>query len=167
LFAEIPVDNDPRPLVAAMARAGTSAKIRTGGVTPDAFPSSANIVRFMRRCIDAGVRFKATAGLHHPLRADFPLTYETSSPRGVMFGYLNVFLAAAAVAQGLSDDDACRILEETDAASIVATDDALIWRGITLSGEQLVRTRVRVAVSFGSCSFREPVDELRSLSLVA
>jgi hypothetical protein len=167
LFAEIPVDNDPRPLVAAMARAGTSAKIRTGGVTPDAFPSSANIVRFMRRCIDAGVRFKATAGLHHPLRAEFPLTYETSSPRGVMFGYLNVFLAAAAVAQGVSDDDACRILEETDAASIVATDDALIWRGITLSGEQLVRTRVRVAVSFGSCSFREPVDELRSLSLVA
>jgi len=167
LFAEVPVDADPRPLVAAMARAGTSAKIRTGGVTPDAFPSAADVVRFMRRCIDAGVRFKATAGLHHPLRAEYPLTYEASPPSGVMYGHLNVFLAAAAIAQGMSDDDACRVLEERDPSSIVATDEALVWRDHTFSAEHLVRMRVRVAVSFGSCSFREPVDELRSLSFVA
>ena len=84
-----------------------------------------------------------------------------------MYGHLNVFLAAAAIAQGLSDDDACQLLEERDPSSIVATDEALVWRGHTFSAEHLVRMRVRVAVSFGSCSFREPVDELRSLSLVA
>jgi hypothetical protein len=167
LFAEVPADPDPRPLVAAMSRAGTSAKIRTGGVTADAFPSAEDVVRFMRRCIDAGVRFKATAGLHHPLRAEYPLTYEASSPSGVMYGHLNVFLAAAAIAHGLSDDDARQILEERDPSSIVATDEALVWRGHAFSAEHLVRTRVRVAVSFGSCSFREPVDELRSLSLTA
>ena len=47
----------------------------------------------MRRCLEAEVPFKATAGLHHPLRADYPLSYETNAPH-VMFGYLNLFLAA-------------------------------------------------------------------------
>jgi hypothetical protein len=150
-----------------MSRAGASAKIRTGGVTPDAFPSASDVIRFMRRCIEAGVRFKATAGLHHPLRAEYPLTYETSPPHGVMYGYLNVFLAAAAIAQGMSDDDARQLLEERDSTSIVATEAGVAWRGHMLTVEQLVRMRVRVAVSFGSCSFREPVDELRILSSVA
>jgi hypothetical protein len=167
LFAEIPIELDPERLIAAMARAGASAKIRTGGVTPDAFPPADQIVRFMRRCVDAGVRFKATAGLHHPVRAEYPLTYETSPPRGVMYGYLNVFLAAAAITLGLSDDEARQVLEENDPSAFVGTGDNVMWRGHALTAEQLVRMRVRVALSFGSCSFREPVDELRSLSLVA
>jgi hypothetical protein len=165
LFAEMPVDTDPEPLVAAAARAGASAKIRTGGVTPDAFPNAANVIRFMRRCVEAGVRFKATAGLHHPLRAEYALTYEPSPPRGVMYGYLNVFLSAAGIALGFSDDDARELLEERDPSAIVVNGDGVLWRGHAISAEQLVRMRVRVAVSFGSCSFREPVDELRLLSL--
>ena len=167
LFAEIPIEQDPERLIAAMARAGASAKIRTGGVTIDAFPPADQIVRFMRRCVDAGVRFKATAGLHHPVRAEYPLTYETSPPRGVMYGYLNVFLAAAAITLGLSDDEVRQVLEEDDPSAFVGTGDNVMWRGHALTAEQLVRMRVRVALSFGSCSFREPVDELRSLSLVA
>jgi len=167
LFAEIPIELDPERLIAAMARAGASAKIRTGGVTTDAFPPADQIVRFMRRCVDAGVRFKATAGLHHPVRAEYPLTYDTSPPRGVMYGYLNVFLAAAAITLGLSDDEARQVLEESDPSAFVGAGDNVMWRGHALTAEQLVRMRVRVALSFGSCSFREPVDELRSLSLVA
>jgi hypothetical protein len=167
LFAEIPVDSDPEWLLAAIGRSGVSAKIRTGGVAPDAFPSARDVVRFVRRCIDTGVRFKATAGLHHPLRADYPLTYEPASLRGTMYGYLNVFLTAAFMANGLADADALQLLEERDPASLTTADDSIAWRGHTLSAEQLVRTRVRVAVSFGSCSFREPVDELQALSLVA
>src|SRR6185295_13375622 len=68
IFAEIPIDADPASLVDEIARHGINAKVRTGGVTVSAFPPAAHVVRFMRRCIDAGVRFKATAGLHHPLR---------------------------------------------------------------------------------------------------
>jgi hypothetical protein len=167
LFAEIPVDVDPEWLIAAIGRSGVSAKIRTGGVTPDAFPSAHDVVRFMRRCIDTGVRFKATAGLHHPLSADYPLTYEPTSLRGTMYGYLNLFLTAAFMANGLADAEARALLEEGDRGSLTATDDGITWRGHALSAEQLVRMRVRLAVSFGSCSFREPVDELQALSLIA
>ena len=68
LFAEVPIDRDPLPLIQAIAAAGVNAKIRTGGVTPEVFPAAADIVRFMRRCAELHVPFKATAGLHHPLR---------------------------------------------------------------------------------------------------
>ncbi len=167
LFAELPSEPDPRELIAAIARAGISAKIRTGGVTPDAFPSAANVVRFIRRCLDAQVRFKATAGLHHPIRAEYALTYEASPPRGMMFGYLNVFLAAAFMRQGMSDDDARRVLEEQDRSAFVIADNAISWRGRSVDTTALQSLRDEAAVSFGSCSFREPVDELEGLGAMA
>jgi hypothetical protein len=163
-FAEISLDPDPKSLIAAIARAGAAAKIRTGGTTPDAFPSTANVVRFIRRCLDAGVRFKATAGLHHPVKDEYPLTYESSAPRGVMFGYLNVFVAAALMRHGLSDADAERVLNERDRSAFGITRDALEWEGHSLTSDQLREARDGFAVSFGSCSFREPVDELHAIS---
>lgn len=166
LFAELPLEPDPAPLIAEVARMGVSAKLRTGGVTPDAFPPATLVVRFIRDCLRAQVRFKATAGLHHPLRAEYALTYDVNAPRGMMFGYLNVFLAAAFMASGLSDADAVQFLEERDATSIVVSAESIVWRGHTLSAAQLAQIREHAAVSFGSCSFREPVDELRTLSPV-
>jgi hypothetical protein len=163
VFVEVPVANDPAPLVAAIGRAGVHAKIRTGGVTADAFPSAPDVVRFMRCCIDADVAFKATAGLHHPLRAEYRLTYASDAPRGTMYGYLNVFLAAAFLAHGMSEDEARLVLEERDAAAFAWSDRDVAWRGRRLSADALASTRQRVATSFGSCSFREPVDDLRGL----
>jgi hypothetical protein len=167
LFAEIPLDPDPARLVAAIKAAGIDAKIRTGGVTADAIPSTAVVARALRRCIDAGVRFKATAGLHHPLRAEYPLTYDAGAPVGVMYGYLNVFLAAAFMKEGMGDADAERLLEEPSAAAIVVTPAAICWGEYRLAAAQIRHIRGEVAVSFGSCSFREPVDELRALAILA
>jgi hypothetical protein len=164
LFAEIAADPDPRTLIAAIARAGIAAKIRTGGTKADAFPSAAHVVRFIRRCLEAGVRFKATAGLHHPLRAEYPLTYEMAAPRGVMFGYLNVFVAAALMRNGLPDADAERVLRERDRSKFDMSEDAIEWEGHTLTSDDLRQVRRGFAVSFGSCSFREPVDELHAIS---
>jgi len=164
LFAEIPADPDPEALVAAISRVGCAAKIRTGGTTPDAFPSASIVVRFIRRCLEAGIRFKATAGLHHPLRAEYPLTYEVAAPRGVMFGYLNVFVAAALMRHGLTDAEAERVLSERDRDAFDITGDRIAWEGHTLTADDLRRVRDEVAVSFGSCSFREPVDELHAIS---
>ncbi|MDB4875846.1 MAG: hypothetical protein JWM41_2292 [Gemmatimonadetes bacterium] len=166
LFAEIPAHDDPAPLVAAIHAAGIAAKIRTGGTTADAFPPPDAVVRFIRRCIGAGVRFKATAGLHHPLRAEYPVTYDAGAPVATMYGYLNVFLAAAFMAEGMSDADAVQLLEERSANAFAVASSSIGWGDFHVTAVQLRRIRTAVAVSFGSCSFREPVDELRALGIL-
>jgi hypothetical protein len=166
LYVEIPVRDDPLPLVRVIADAGAKAKIRTGGVTADAFPSSQEIARFLRRCVEAGAPFKATAGLHHPIRAPYRLTYDADAPHSVMFGFLNVFVAAAVLRDGGTEADAIEILETRDARQFRFDDDGLGWRDHRLTTEQLRATRRGFARSFGSCSFREPVDDLRALALI-
>jgi len=166
LFAELPLDADPTPLVAAVKHSGIKAKMRTGGVVASAVPSAESVVRFMRTCLDVGVAFKATAGLHHPLRAVYRLTYDAGGPTGLMFGYLNVFLAAAFLAHGMSGADAARLLDERNASAFTFDDDRISWSGFVVSASQLRQVREQVAVAFGSCSFREPVDELRLVTSV-
>jgi len=161
-FVEVPIVEDPEPLIAAIAAIGAKAKIRTGGVTPDAIPGARHVVRLMRRCLEHDVPFKATAGLHHPLRAEYPLTYEPGAPRAAMFGFLNVFLAAAFMRAGLNDSETLALLEERDAGAIIVDEHTVRWHDHSMSGTELHRAR-QDAVAFGSCSFREPVDELRGL----
>ncbi|HET7458434.1 MAG TPA: hypothetical protein VFJ74_12360 [Gemmatimonadaceae bacterium] len=168
LYVELPVGpGDPRPIVDAVGRAGARAKVRTGGVTADAFPPPAALARFVAACVDAGVPFKATAGLHHPVRARYPLTYERDAERGDMYGFMNVFLAAALLGERvIGEKDAVRLLEERDPAAFTVADDAIAWRGHALTAGDLARARQHVATSFGSCSFVEPVEDLRSLGLL-
>ncbi len=106
-FFEIPISSDPAPLIDAIKRGGAFAKARTGGVTSDAFPKAVDVARFMIRCRDAGVAFKLTAGLHHPIRGEYRLTYEDDAPCGAMFGYLNMFVGAALAWNG-ADESAVR-----------------------------------------------------------
>ncbi|MEP6945270.1 MAG: hypothetical protein ABJA02_05080, partial [Acidobacteriota bacterium] len=87
-------------LVAAVALAGQRAKLRTGGIVPEAFPSSERIVRFVQVCMAANVPFKATAGLHHPIRCFRPLTYKENSASGTMHGFLNLFLMTGFAREG-------------------------------------------------------------------
>ncbi|MDQ6611431.1 MAG: hypothetical protein M3Y64_03280, partial [Gemmatimonadota bacterium] len=75
-FIELPITENPMVLLAAIAECGRRAKIRTGGITPEAFPTAEQVARFLECCARTGVTAKATAGLHHPLRGDFPLTYD-------------------------------------------------------------------------------------------
>jgi hypothetical protein len=165
-YVEVPISSDPVVLVAAIGRAGGRAKMRTGGVTADAFPAAAHIVRFMRACLLAAVPFKATAGLHHPLRAEYRLTYQPDSGCGTMFGFLNVFLAAAYMSDGLDDDGATRLLEERDPASVCFTEDGVEWRGRRLGIDAISRARTAGIASFGSCSFTEPIGDLQSLGML-
>jgi hypothetical protein len=164
VYFEIPVDSDLSLLVGTIARLGARAKIRTGGITADAFPDGTHILRFMRACHQHSVAFKATAGLHHPVRGKFRLTYERNSAPGMMYGFLNVFLAAAFVYFDLPEGSASAVLQETDPEAFAFSDDAISWRDITLNVEQVRALRTHSATSFGSCSFREPVDEIASLS---
>ncbi len=164
-FVEVDVREDPDPLVAAIAGVGAKAKIRTGGVTADAIPAERHVVRFMRRCLEHRVAFKATAGLHHPLRGEYPLTYEPDAPRGTLFGFLNLFLAATLMRQGGDDAAVLALLGESDPSAIRPEGDRVRWRDVVLTAEALHAAR-HGAVAFGSCSFREPVDDLRGLGIL-
>jgi hypothetical protein len=144
-------------LLDAIKRHGQRAKIRTGGITPDAFPAIGNVAEFLRACRAKGVAFKATAGLHHPLRCVKPLTYEPAAPTGTMHGFLNVFLAVALL------DHAEDILAETDPRAFAFEDDAASWRGHRVTTEELRTMRSTFATSFGSCSFEEPISDLKEL----
>ena len=144
-------------LLDAIAKHRLRAKIRTGGVTADAFPAIGNVAEFLRACKAAGVAFKATAGLHHPLRCLKPLTYAPDAPTGTMHGFLNVFLAAALL------DHADAILAEEDAHAFSFDDDGASWRGHRVSVDDLRVMRTNFATSFGSCSFEEPIADLQAL----
>lgn len=165
-YVEIPLDRDPAALVAALARLGGRAKARTGGVTADAFPAPADLARFLAACVRAGVPFKATAGLHHPLRGDYPLTYAPDSPRAPMYGFLNVLLAAAYLRAGAGEADAAALLVEGAPGAFRFDADGVEWRGRRLGLAALAETRERSAIAFGSCSFAEPLDDLAALGLL-
>lgn len=165
LYVEIPVQQDPALLVAAIKAQDFRAKIRTGGVAAEAFPAAADVLRFLAACVDARVPFKATAGLHHPLRGEFALTYAADSARGTMFGFLNVFLTAVLLHAGAPRADLVSLLEERDPSEVAATDASIRWRGLTVTTAQIAAARATFVGSFGSCSFEEPVRELSTLPL--
>jgi len=139
-------------LIPVIQAAGARAKIRTGGVTPDAFPSSQFIARFIETCARHNTPFKATAGLHHPLRCYRPLTYSAGGPSGWMYGFLNLFTAAALARKGISPIEPVLLEERFDDHG--------------LTGEDFAAARLGFAISFGSCSFEEPVADLRELGLL-
>ena len=166
VYVEVSAASDPAPLIAALARHGLRAKLRTGGVTADAFPTPAEVLRFLVACHASGVAFKATAGLHHPLRGEYPLTYAPESPRATMYGFLNVFLAAAFLRAGVAAEAVAPLLEERDAGAIRADADGITWRDWRLSRAALADVRRTGAASFGSCSFEEPSHEITALAFV-
>jgi len=162
-YFEIPTKGDVGRLVRKIAMVGARAKVRTGGVTPDSIPPASDVIGFIAACRREAVPFKATAGLHHPIRGPYRLTYAPDSPVGTMYGFLNVFVASALVNEGESEDVAVAALEESDPHAFVFEDDAIVWRGKRLASREIEQSRRMLAISFGSCSFREPVDELAPL----
>lgn len=165
-YVEVPIDRDPRDLLAALRRLGGRAKVRTGGVTRDAFPTTNDLIRFLRGCVEMDIPFKATAGLHHPLRAEYRLTYASDSPAGVMFGFLNLFLATAFLRAGMNESDAARVLEEGSSEALHIDEDGVSWKGHRLRLDRLRDARRFGVVSFGSCSFVEPIGDLEALHLL-
>ena len=138
-YVELPLDDGLEEKVAALAERGLRAKVRCGGAD---VPTPASLGRFLAVCRDAGVPFKATAGLHHPLAADG------------RHGFLNVLAA-------------CAFADEAALTGEVALDrDALRWRGREAGPDELERVRRDQLVAVGSCSFFEPVEELQGLGIL-
>ena len=166
-FFEIPTNADFRAFATALTGLGAGAKLRTGGVTPDLFPSAEVVADFLAIMNHAHVPIKCTAGLHHPLRASYPLTYEAGAAAHTMHGFLNVFLAAA-FCRELEADKATivHMLTEPHAEAIKFSDEGVAWRGLKLTTAQLEDAREEFAICFGSCSFDEPIADLQRLGLI-
>jgi hypothetical protein len=160
-FFEIPSDRDPRGLIASLVGSDAGAKIRTGGVTADAYPPARDVARFIAACAGADVAFKATAGLHHPL------THRSAKLDAQEFGFLNVFIAACMAKADRLDAGAIEAaLVDGAPGAFEFGDDALAWRGRTIDAAALAELRQTFAISFGSCSFDEPREDLRGLGLL-
>ena len=162
IFYEVPLSGGAADIVAAIADAGGFAKVRTGGITPDAFPTAEALTRFLLAVARHQVPFKATAGLHHPFRGSFPLTYEPKAAHHVMHGFMNLLLATAELVGGGDGETAQAILEEGDADAFAPTTDGWRWRDRQYPDALLATVRARHFLNFGSCSFREPMESLHA-----
>lgn len=159
-YFEVPREGPFGPLVAAIHRVGAEAKVRTGGTTPDLFPAPEQLTAFLIAVTSHGTRFKATAGLHHASRGRYPLTYLPDAESGWMYGFVNLLLATTLLLRSGDGEMAQAILEEQDAAAIGRDTVGYRWRDQHFDWAELATARQRAFTSFGSCSFREPVDEL-------
>ena len=164
---EIDWKTDPNECLAAIAQhkqPNLFAKIRTGGVTQDLIPPAEKIAVFLLACAKHGVGLKATAGLHHPLRGSYRLTYEDGSDQGRMHGFFNVFLAAAMATNQTIEDVAtlARLLESDTSESFQISETQIQFEEYSVTTKQIEQARSYL-VSFGSCSFDEPSNEIDSV----
>lgn len=136
-------------------------KLRTGGIAADAFPSVERVAQTIVDCRNAGIPLKFTAGLHHPLRS------YRGEVQTHMHGFINV-LVACVMAQlysldPLSADDLCTALRCEDPRAFEFHDDGLVFNQHPANLTQIATTRREFAISFGSCSFDEPREDLTAL----
>ena len=162
-WAEFPADRWGTA-TKAVAAAGpeVGVKVRCGGATADAVPPPSILASIIVCSRDAGVPVKATAGLHHPFR------HPDKATGGMQHGFVNLGMAAAlALAQGLEAEDVAEILsDESEDSFTLDGAEALRWRTLSVAADDIASARRRLFAGFGSCSFREPVDDLVALGLL-
>jgi hypothetical protein len=165
-FWEAPVEMAERAikLIAdsnrAHAKGKLGFKLRTGGVTANAFPTSTEIAWVLCCAATHQVPIKFTAGLHHPVR----LFHDSVQTK--MHGFLNVLGAAVlALEHDWAEKQIEEMLDDEDPASFSFTDEAFGWRDWRVATERIVEHR-ELVTSLGSCSFDEPRDDLRGLKLL-
>ncbi|HMI98393.1 MAG TPA: hypothetical protein VK488_01000 [Gaiellaceae bacterium] len=145
VYCELPLRYDVSFRILQLGELGLRAKVRCGGATTPRIPDLAGFVAACRRL---GVPFKATAGLHHPIRS------------GDEHGFLN--LLASVVFEGDEED----ALAEEDEAAFAVTAEAFTWRERSAGPEEIAEVRQQLFVGFGSCSAQEPIDGLATLGLL-
>jgi hypothetical protein len=139
----------------AVAERGAGAKVRCGGATPDMFPSPAELAHFICGCRDRGLAFKATAGLHHPLRD------------GIAHGFLNLLGATLRAHADVAEPrELTEILLDEEPGAFSVTDEAFTVRGRAYGAEAVAAARGQLFVGYGSCSFSEPTEDLKALGIL-
>lgn len=143
----------------ALARFGLQAKVRCGGVTADAFPSVTELAAFIGAAVRAHVPFKATAGLHHPVR------HRDAATGFPMHGFLNL-IAASALAAQIDSQTLESVVAEEEPTAFRFDNESFWWRDERVGLDALTQTRRCAFVGYGSCSFGEPVEDLTALGIL-
>lgn len=152
VFIELPHEHGWRDALGLIAARGTGAKLRTGGLIAEAFPSEFEVADFVRTCVSEGASFKCTAGLHNAVRHRDPKTgFEHH-------GFLNIVLATVVAVTDGRIDELVEVLAEQDPNELVAATGR-----VDQATAELVR---RHFSGYGSCSFDDPVDDLIGLGLI-
>lgn len=158
VFWEAPAEAAAKT-IEALSGSGAGFKLRTGGVTADAFPDGAQIARTLVTAARHRVPIKFTAGLHHPVR----LFHESVGTK--MHGFLNVLGAGVLAAEHRwSVKQTEEMLAEEEGSAFTFDDEMMRWRDWKISTAQITARRPLVT-SLGSCSFDEPRADLRALGL--
>jgi hypothetical protein len=166
-FIEVPSDPDPAELIVVIGRHACAAKVRSGGVTGEAFPSPARLARFLARSAAARVPLKATAGLHHAIRGNRRLTYAPGSASTTMHGFVNVVLAATLLTAGRIDEALAESVLDDDRPEVFKFGGrAGSWLNAVVTSTEISHARRVLLRSIGSCSFDEPVSELAALGWI-
>jgi hypothetical protein len=163
IYIEVPIGATAPALLELFAAAGFGVKVRMGGVVAGAFPSPAAVAEMLAALHRHGLAFKATAGLHHPLRSSHRLTCAADSPSGAMHGFVNLVCASTLIHFGGEAFEAAELLEEQDPSAFRLTPQGIAWRSRCWNAEELGETRKKFFRSFGSCSFEEPFRDLEEL----
>lgn len=138
------------------------AKLRCGGPAAAATPSPGAVATFIWEANRLRVPFKATAGLHHPIRAF------NQAAGYAMHGFLNVIGAAVLTrARGLDRTTVERIVAEEDRSAFELGERRFAWAGIGADAEEIGEARGALVHGFGSCSFDEPVEDLCALGILS
>ncbi len=151
VFVEVPPVHDTGSWLRAadvVAESGHRLKLRTGGLEEHLFPTAATLVGWIDAALDRETPFKCTAGLHNALRHD-------NADGFTHHGFLNVLVATVRAFDGDPTDEVVALLEQRERDPLLAA-----------IGDGDLRRARRWFTSFGSCSVREPLDDLTALGLL-
>jgi hypothetical protein len=163
VYFEIPWNAQSAPMLETVAAASARVKLRMGGAQMDSFPSTNAVANMLRSLADHRIFFKATAGLHHPIRSRRPISCALDSSIATMHGFINLACAAALVFFGGEPDEASHLLDERAPAAWRIAPDFIGWRGHQWTTKQLCTVRREFLMGIGSCSFSDPIRDLEAL----
>ncbi len=153
---------------------GAGVKLRCGGIVKEAFPSVEQVAAMIQTCVLAKAPMKFTAGLHHPIR-HFADEYDE-----FMHGFINTFGAgvfATTFPTPKNSQEKYRMfillshmIDDQNAENFSFSDNSMSWKvgddrdtEFEIDGEKIESARKNGMISYGSCSFQEPIDDLAQL----
>lgn len=136
-------------------------KLRTGGTEPSAFPSAELIAFAIITCCEFNVPMKCTAGLHHPVK------HFDESVNTYMHGFFNIFGAGIlAYTSNLDEMELIEIINDEEPFEFIFNENGFEWNEIEVTNAQIKDARENFMISYGSCSFDEPIEDLKMLDLL-